>query len=88
MLIKNSKPFNIGALFAVTFLGVLFMIFSPVFQGKNGLEFADESFNKLAKGSSYFIPKVAKSVESSAANLSRSTSASRRAKMPSIPGRS
>ena len=63
MLIKNSKPFNIGALFAVTFLGVLFMIFSPVFQGKNGLEFADESFNKLAKGSSYFIPKVAKSVE-------------------------
>jgi hypothetical protein len=63
MLIKNSKPFNVGALFAVTFLGVLFMIFSPVFQGKNGLEFADESFNKLAKGSSYFIPKVAKSVE-------------------------
>jgi hypothetical protein len=63
MLIKNSKPFNIGALFAVTFLGVLFTIFSPVFQGKNGLEFADNSFNKLAKGSSYFIPKVAKSVE-------------------------
>jgi hypothetical protein len=55
--------FNLGALFAVTFFGVLFMIFSPVFSGKNGLEFADESFNKLAKGSSYFIPKVAKSVE-------------------------
>ncbi len=63
MLIKNSKQFNIGALFAITFLGVLFMIFSPFFGGKNGLEFADESFNKLAKGSSYFIPKVAKSVE-------------------------
>jgi len=63
MLIKNSKPFNIGALFAMTFLGVLFMIFSPVFQGRNGLEFADENFNKLAKGSSYFIPKVSRSVE-------------------------
>jgi len=63
MVIKNNKTFNIGALFAITFMGVLFMIFSPVFQGKNGLEFADESFNKLAKGSSYFIPKVAKSVE-------------------------
>ncbi len=62
MLIKNSKPFNIGALFAVTFLGVLFTIFSPVFQGKNGLQFADNSFNKLAKGSSYFIPKVAMSL--------------------------
>jgi len=63
MLIKFPKPFNVGALFAITFLGVLFMIFSPLFQGKNGLEFADDSFNKLAKGSSYFIPKVAKSVE-------------------------
>ncbi len=63
MMIKHGKTFNVGALFAVTFLGVLFMIFSPVFNGKNGLEFADESFNKLAKGSSYFIPKVAKSVE-------------------------
>jgi len=63
MLVKNSKPFNIGALFAITFLGVLFAIFSPVFQGKNGLEFADESFNKLAKGSSYFIPKVVKNSE-------------------------
>ncbi len=58
MIIKNPKTFNIGALFAVTFLGVLFLIFSPVFHGKNGLEFADSSFNKLAKGSSYFIPKV------------------------------
>ena len=64
MIIKNTKTFNVGALFAITFIGVLFTIFSPVFQGKNGLEFADESFNKLAKGSSYFIPKVAKSVES------------------------
>jgi len=63
MVIKNSKTFNIGALFAITFFGVLFTIFSPVFQGKNGLEFADASFNKLAKGSSYFIPKVAKTVE-------------------------
>jgi hypothetical protein len=67
MLIKNSKMFNVGALFAISFLGVLVMIFSPLFNGKNGLEFADESFNKLAKGSSYFIPKVAKSVEKFAA---------------------
>ncbi len=63
MLIKNSKTFNIGALFAITFIGVLIAIFSPLFKGQNGLQFADDSFNKLAKGSSYFIPKVAKSVE-------------------------
>jgi hypothetical protein len=35
MVIKNSKVFNIGALFAITFIGVLFTIFSPVFAGKN-----------------------------------------------------
>jgi hypothetical protein len=62
MLIKKRKYFNLGTLFAVTFLGVLMTIFSPVFGGKNGLEFADESFNRLAKGSSYFIPKVRQSV--------------------------
>ncbi len=58
MLIKNTRIFNIGALFAISFLGVLIMIFSPVFGEKNGLQFADDSFNKLAKGSSYFIPKA------------------------------
>lgn len=69
MLIRHSKMFNMGAFFAISFLGVLFMIFSPVFSGKNGLEFADESFNKLAKGSSYFIPKVTKSVEKAAGQM-------------------
>jgi len=63
MLVKNKKPFSVGAVFAISFIGVLLFIFSPSFGGKNGLMFADESFNKLAKGSSYFIPKVTKSVE-------------------------
>ena len=63
MLIKNKKIFSVGVVFAISFLTVLIFIFSPVFQGKNGLQFSDDSFNKLAKGSSYFIPKVSKSVE-------------------------
>ena len=63
MLVRNKKTFSVGFTFAVSFLGVLFMIFSPVFGGKNGLQFADNSFNKLAKGSSYFIPKIAKDNE-------------------------
>lgn len=59
MIIKNKKPFSLGVVFAISFLGVLLMIFSPIFgDGKNGLQFADDSFNKLAKGSSYFIPKI------------------------------
>ncbi|MDA8106771.1 MAG: hypothetical protein M0Z71_15515 [Nitrospiraceae bacterium] len=63
MIVRNKKMFSLGAVFALSFLAVLFMIFSPIFDGNNGLQFADNSFNKLSKGSSYFIPKVAKSNE-------------------------
>jgi len=62
MIIRNKKPFSVGTGLAITFFGVLLLIFSPSFGGKTGLEFADDSFNKLAKGSSYFIPKVTESV--------------------------
>jgi hypothetical protein len=56
--------FSVGAFLALTFIGVLALIFSPVFgNGMNGLTYADDMFNKLSKGSSYFIPKVAKSNE-------------------------
>ena len=59
MLIRHQTTMNIGLLLGVTFLGILALIFSPVFGGgKNGLEYSDELFNKLAKGSSYFIPKL------------------------------
>lgn len=63
MIVRNKKTFSVGVFFAVTFVVVLFLILSPLFGGKNGLQFSDDSFNKLAKGSSYFIPKVSKSVE-------------------------
>lgn len=63
MIIRHKKPFGLGVVFAISFFAVLALIFSPLFGGKNGLEFADDSFNKLAKGSSYFIPKVSKTVE-------------------------
>jgi hypothetical protein len=59
MLIRHKKALSFGLLLALSFLGILALIFSPVFgQGKNGLEYSDELFNKLAKGSSYFIPKL------------------------------
>jgi hypothetical protein len=52
-----------GIVLGISFLAVLFLIFSPSFGGKNGLQFSDDTFNKLSKGSSYFIPKVAKSID-------------------------
>ena len=64
MMIKNKTEFGKGAFLAVTFAGVLALIFSPIFgDGRNGLVYADDMFNKLSKGSSYFIPKVMKSNE-------------------------
>ncbi|MEW5746531.1 MAG: hypothetical protein AB1805_13960 [Nitrospirota bacterium] len=62
MATTNKKSLSIGMFLALSFFGVLILIFSPVFgDGKNGLVFSDDMFNKLSKGSSYFIPKVAES---------------------------
>jgi len=64
MLIRHPRMFNLGLLLGITFLGVLFLIFQPIFPGeKTGLDFSDDLFNKLSKGSSYFIPEVAKDNE-------------------------
>ncbi|MDH5767789.1 MAG: hypothetical protein OEZ31_02360 [Nitrospirota bacterium] len=60
MLIKNKKYFSIGVLLTFGFFGLFMLIITPVFDGRNGLQFADDTFNKLAKGSSYFVPKVEK----------------------------
>lgn len=60
----HKKSLGIGFFLAASFLGVLFLIFMPIFgEGKNGLDYADDMFNKLSKGSSYFIPKLAKENE-------------------------
>jgi hypothetical protein len=60
----NGKSIGIGVALAISFLVVLVLIFTPIFGGgMNGLDYADDLFNKLSKGSSYFIPKLQKSVE-------------------------
>jgi len=55
-----------GIFMLIGFFVLLGIIFSPVFPGKvNGLNYMDNLFNMISKGSSYFIPetqaKVAKS---------------------------
>jgi hypothetical protein len=66
---QAKKHMGLGILLAISFWIVLFLMFSPIFpktadgQPQNGLQWADEMFNNLAKGSSYFIPKVQKSNE-------------------------
>jgi hypothetical protein len=64
MLIRHKRPFNIGLMLAISFVGVLLVIFAPIFgDGKNGLVYSDDLFNKLSKGSSFFIPAIARSNE-------------------------
>jgi len=68
-MVRHGKHLGIGMVMAISFLVVLFLIFSTIFpktktgEPQNGLQWADEMFNNLAKGSSYFIPKVAKNTE-------------------------
>jgi hypothetical protein len=69
MASAQKKHMAYGLALAISFLITLGLIFSPIFpktkagEPQNGLQWADEMFNNLAKGSSYFIPKVAKSNE-------------------------
>ncbi len=63
MLLRNKKTFSMGLLLAISYLVVLFLVVAPIYDGRNGLNFSDDLFNKLSKGSSYFIPKVQKSAE-------------------------
>jgi hypothetical protein len=46
-----------GILMLMSFFVLLAVIFTPVFPGKvNGLDYMDNLFNMISKGSSYFIP--------------------------------
>jgi hypothetical protein len=59
MVMRNKGPFIMGSFLALSFIGVWILIFSPIYgEGMNGLDFADDLFNKLSKGSSYFIPDL------------------------------
>jgi hypothetical protein len=57
-MIKKKKEFTLGLVMFISFFVVLFIIFSPVFDGHNGLEYLDRLYNSIAKGSAYYIPKV------------------------------
>lgn len=55
-MITNKKTFTLGIVLLVSFMAVFAYILSPSFgNGRNGLEYADDMFNSLSKGSAYFI---------------------------------
>lgn len=57
-MIAHKKEFYGGVGMMVAFTVVLVIIFSPIFNGQNGLDYLDALYNSISKGSAYYIPKV------------------------------
>lgn len=61
MLVRQKKPFYIGLSMLILFCIMFYFLLAPILTGENGqrltgLQYADEVFNELSKGSSWFIP--------------------------------
>jgi hypothetical protein len=57
-MITDKVKFYSGVGMLVLFAGILAVMFSPVFDGKNGMQYVDELYNSISKGSAYYIPNV------------------------------
>ena len=69
MLIHAKAPFIRGSLLLISFLIMFAVLLSPIFKDDmgnhlTGLQFADNVFNGLSKGSSNFFPSVRESIKS------------------------
>ena len=55
-MIRDSKSFIIGVLMLLSFMGIYAYMMSPSFgDGRNGLEFSDDMFNSISKGSAQAV---------------------------------
>ena len=57
-MIAHKKEFFGGVGMMAVFAVLLIIIFSPVFAGQNGLDYLDNLYNSISKGSADYIPKV------------------------------
>jgi hypothetical protein len=67
-MIYNKKEFTGGIIMMAVFVVVLIIFFSPVFDGKNGLDYLDNLYNTISKGSAYYIDTVRTKTEPFAGN--------------------
>ena len=67
MIVVNKKSFARGSLFMASFVALFALILMPVFPGERGkltgLDYADNLFNRLSKGSAWFVPEIAPRVK-------------------------
>ncbi|MGA8754414.1 hypothetical protein [Candidatus Deferrimicrobium sp.] len=64
MAAQRKNILGVGMIMAIVFIVILTVMFTPIFGGKNAFEAADNFFNSIAKGSTYFIPGLMKDSES------------------------
>lgn len=57
-MIVDKIKFYTGLGMLAVFAVLLTAILLPIFDGKNGLQYLDELYNSLSKGSAYFIPEL------------------------------
>jgi hypothetical protein len=63
-MIADKPTFAKGAGLMASFTVVFVLIFMPLFEGgKNGLEYLDDLYNSISKGSAYYIPKLKEEVK-------------------------
>ncbi len=68
-MVRNSKTFALGMALMLSFIGVFALIMSPFFgNGRTGLNYADDMFNSLSKGSAYFIKEESTRAEKQIGN--------------------
>lgn len=62
-MIAHKKKFATGLILMGVFTVVLIGIFMPLFNGHNGLEYLDNLYNSISKGSAYYIDTVRTEVQ-------------------------
>jgi hypothetical protein len=62
-MIAKKKEFYGGFVMLAGFFIVLVIMFMPVIDGHNAMEYSDSLYNSISKGSAYYIPKIKKETE-------------------------
>ena len=60
---NRTTKLVIGIVLLSSFIAVLVAIFMPLFGGENALDYLDNLYNSISKGSAYYIPKVLHELE-------------------------
>jgi hypothetical protein len=59
----KKKELSVGLFLMVTFIAVMIVIFMPIIEGENALDYLDNLYNSISKGSANYLEKVEHMVE-------------------------